>query len=169
MKREIMPTLINVVLIAALVIVAAIADQTRLKYEDAMIEIERLEIAHDENNDCLSGHVDLLAKALHVFTDGHPVVFTAYNAHESQTDNTPTITASGATVAEGQIALSRDLLNVYGMGGDLEWGDTVWVVLPMRVEDSMNSRWRNRADLYMTHYVDAIKFGKKQGLIHLGG
>ena len=52
-----------------------------------------------------------------------PVEITSYNADPAQTDSTPTITASGATVAEDICALSRDIEKEFG----LKFGDLVYI------------------------------------------
>ena len=62
--------------------------------------------------------------------------------------------------------MSRELLKPYGHGGDIAYGDTVWVVMPMQVEDTMNKRWRKRGDIYMLDYQQAIQFGKRSGHIY---
>ena len=83
---------------------------------------------------------------------------TIYHAVPSQTDNTPTITASGYDVAGMDLenirlcALSRDLLARWG--GPINYGDTIYLDLPdpelsgyWQVEDTMAKRWANHIDL----------------------
>lgn len=117
-------------------------------------------------NDILRNQIVKLQSALHIFTNANPVITTAYNAHRNQTDDSPLITASGDSVSEGSIALSRDLLRVYGRGGSLSWGDTVYVIMPFKVTDSMNGRYNNSADIFMHNYANAIAFGRNKGLIY---
>jgi hypothetical protein len=102
--------------------------------------------------DSMSTYIEEMAAALDLFTEGHPLVFTAYNALVGQTDDTPNITASNKEIFPGVLALSRELISRYGHGGDIEYGDKVWVVVPMQVEDTMNKRWRGRGDVFMMNY-----------------
>jgi 3D (Asp-Asp-Asp) domain-containing protein len=132
-------------------------------------EIARLDSLLNEQDTThmmITDHNEQLASALHLFTDGSPVIFTAYNSLHWQTDDDPFIMASGDSVGDGKLALSRDFLEVYGLGGDIAWGDTVWVVLPMEVGDSMNKRHSHRADIWMANLADALAFGQKKGYIY---
>ena len=83
---------------------------------------------------------------------------TIYHAVPSQTDSTPTITASGFDITGLDVeelricALSRDLLKRWG--GDIDYGDSIYIDLPedeLRgwwiVEDTMARRWTNHIDL----------------------
>ena len=116
--------------------------------------------------DSLNTYVTEMAAALDLFTQGHPLVFTAYNALVGQTDDTPNITASNKQIFPGVLALSRELITRYGHGGDIQYGDKVWVVVPMQVEDTMNKRWRGRGDVYMLDYDKAVQFGRKSGILY---
>jgi len=116
--------------------------------------------------DSLNTYMVEMAAALDLFTEGHPLVFTAYNALVGQTDDTPNITASNKEIFPGVLALSRELITRYGHGGEIEYGDKVWVVMPMQVEDTMNKRWRGRGDVFMMDYDKAIQFGRKSGILY---
>ncbi len=107
-----------------------------------------------------------LVQMLNIFTSGHPVLVTAYNAHESQTDDSPTVTASNETVKVGGIALSRDFLKIFDSENSVAYGDTILLITPMEVNDTMNSRYINRADVFMWDYKDAVRYGIKEGLIY---
>ncbi len=107
-----------------------------------------------------------MAAALDLFTEGHPLVFTAYNALVGQTDDTPNITASNKQIFPGVLALSRELITRYGYGGNINYGDKVWMVVPMQVEDTMNKRWRERGDVYMLNYDEARQFGRRSGILY---
>ncbi len=119
--------------------------------------------------DSLATYVEEMAAALDLFTEGHPLVFTAYNALVNQTDDTPNITASNKEIFPGVLALSRELITRYGHGGDIQYGDKVWVVVPMQVEDTMNKRWRGRGDVFMLDYGQAVQFGRKSGILYHQG
>lgn len=124
-------------------------------------------LAHEAMiKDSLNTYMVEMAAALDLFTEGHPLVFTAYNALVGQTDDTPNITASNKEIFPGVLALSRELITRYGHGGDIEYGDKVWVVMPMQVEDTMNKRWRARGDVFMLDYDQAVQFGKKSGILY---
>lgn len=129
-------------------------------------EIKNL-LAHEmQIKDSLNTYVTEMAAALDLFTEGHPLVFTAYNALVGQTDDTPNITASNKQIFPGVLALSRELITRYGHGGDIKYGDKVWVVVPMQVEDTMNKRWRGRGDVFMLDYQKAVQFGRKSGILY---
>jgi 3D (Asp-Asp-Asp) domain-containing protein len=66
---------------------------------------------------------------------------TAYNSHASQTDSSPTVTATGATTTFGIIAVSRDLL-----GDEIPYGSLV------RIRDLGNYRSGRGAG----HYQDLL-------------
>lgn len=76
-------------------------------------------------------------------------IATVYHAVESQTDNTPLITASGAKINPDNpqkfIAISQDLLEYFKFGDTviITGGprDSVWIV-----EDVMNKKWNMRLD-----------------------
>jgi 3D (Asp-Asp-Asp) domain-containing protein len=119
--------------------------------------------------DSLATYIEEMATALDLFTEGHPLVFTAYNALVGQTDDTPNITASNKQIFPGVLALSRELITRYGYGGNIQYGDKVWVVVPMQVEDTMNKRWRGRGDVYMLNYDEARQFGRRSGILYHEG
>ena len=129
-------------------------------------ELTRLIEAEKAVQDSLIIYIQELTTALDLFTESRPMVFTAYNALVSQTDDTPNITASNKEIFPGVLALSRELLEPYGHGGDIAYGDTVWVVLPLQVEDTMHRRWRSRGDVFMLNYEEAINFGKRSGRLY---
>jgi len=107
-----------------------------------------------------------LVKMINIFTEGKPVLITAYNAHENQTDDTPTVTANGETVVAGGMALSRDFLKVFDQKNDVAYGDTILLITDMRVNDTMNARFTGRADIFMWSYSDAMSFGAREGFIY---
>jgi len=119
--------------------------------------------------DSMNTYIEEMAAALDLFTEGHPLVFTAYNALVGQTDDTPNITASNKEIFPGVLALSRELISRYGHGGNIKYGDKVWVVMPMQVEDTMNKRWRGRGDVYMMNYDQALQFGRRSGRLYHQG
>lgn len=119
--------------------------------------------------DSLGTYIEEMAAALDLFTEGHPLVFTAYNALVGQTDDTPNITASNKEIFPGVLALSRELIRRYGHGGEIDYGQKVWVVVPMQVEDTMNKRWRGRGDVYMLDYDQAREFGRRSGILYHQG
>lgn len=88
------------------------------------------------------------------------IVATAYNSYPWQTNSEPFVTSSGAQVKDGTLALSRDLIRpennlMHQMGfnpaGAYTYGDTVFVIYvkPMVVHDTMNRRYKNRADIWL--------------------
>lgn len=85
------------------------------------------------------------------------VTVTAYTASPEETNSEPWFTADMSLSRVGMIAVSRDLLNVYG----LEYGDTVILdgYGAFMVHDTMNKRYNKRVDIMMAHKKSAIKFG----------
>ena len=96
-----------------------------------------------------------------------PIVVTGYTSSVRETDSTPFITASMTRVRPGCLALSRDLLRTFTPEAPFDFGD--WVVIPgvgiFIVEDTMNARWRNRADIWFNRRRDAVHWGRRQALI----
>jgi 3D (Asp-Asp-Asp) domain-containing protein len=92
-----------------------------------------------------------------------PVVVTAYNPLESQTDSTPHLTASNKPVRPGMAALSRDLEEELGF----TFGDMVVLkgIGSFVFEDRMHKRWRRRVDIMMLSWEDARKFGRQHSYL----
>jgi len=120
---------------------------------------------YNRSSDQKDTRIDNLVKMVNIFTGGKPVLVTAYNAHPNQTDDTPTITANNTKVADGTLALSRDFIKRFDPGNDVAFGDTVLLIVPMRVEDTMKASYINRADIFMWNYLDAVAFGVKEGMV----
>ncbi len=100
------------------------------------------------------------------------IVATAYNSVPWQTNSEPFVTSSGEAVQKGTLALSRDLIRAenrlmaemgFNPSGAYTYGDTVYVVYvkPMVVNDTMNKRFRNRADIWLEEYGTARDWGKR--------
>jgi 3D (Asp-Asp-Asp) domain-containing protein len=92
------------------------------------------------------------------------VVATGYSSSVNETDSTPHLTASNTLTRRGIIALSRDLLRQYTHDAPFSFGDRVWLdgLGEFIVEDSMNFRWRRRADIWFPSRDDAIRFGSRE-------
>ena len=92
------------------------------------------------------------------------VTATAYTSHVAQTDSTPNIAAWGDKLTPGMkaIAVSRDLLHVYG----LKHGTKVRIKGlsgEYLVLDKMNKRWRKKIDIYMgKDRRKAFKWGRRR-------
>ena len=82
--------------------------------------------------------------------------FTAYNADQSQTDDDPNIMASNKEVYKGAVACP--IYYNFGTKLDIEGYGIV------TCEDRMNIRFRDKEkfDIFMFSYDEAIKFGIKQ-------
>jgi len=92
------------------------------------------------------------------------VTATAYTSHVGQTDSTPNIAAWGDRLKPGMkaIAVSRDLLNVYGLKHKqkvrIKGLQGEYVVL-----DKMNKRWSKKIDIYMgMDKQKAFKWGRRK-------
>lgn len=80
-------------------------------------------------------------------------IFTAYTATVSQTDSSPTITASNKKISEGMVAN-----NCLPFGTKIKVNDKIF-----EIQDRMNVRHGcDRFDIYMHNYSDAIDFGIKK-------
>ena len=77
-------------------------------------------------------------------------IITAYNAEKGQTDNSPTITASGQKVREGIVAN-----NCLAFGSKVGIGDKIY-----EVQDRKNERYGcEYFDIFMNSKQEAINFG----------
>lgn len=93
------------------------------------------------------------------------VKVTAYNAVESQTDSTPTITASNIEVRDGICAVSRDIEEKFC----LEFGDLIVIegIGIFEFQDRTHKRKKNQVDIYMEHHKDAIEFGVQKAIMYV--
>ncbi|MEM6845839.1 MAG: hypothetical protein AAF944_05605 [Bacteroidota bacterium] len=93
------------------------------------------------------------------------VTATAYNSVEAQTKKgDPTTAAWGDKLKPGMkaIAVSRDLLNEYGLGHNSKV-KIEGLSGTYRVLDKMNKRWKKRIDIYMGNDIQkAREWGKQQ-------
>lgn len=94
----------------------------------------------------------------------YAVTVTAYSSHEGQCDSTPHLTASGARVRRGVIALSRDLLRHFNPTAPFNWGDRVHVegLGEFIVEDTMSGRYERRADIWLPDSASAMAWGVRE-------
>jgi len=91
-----------------------------------------------------------------------PVIITAYSSTESQTDDTPFITASGSYVRDGIVAN-----NLLPFGTRIRipevYGDKIFVV-----EDRMNrKKGYYHVDVWLSSYWQAKSFGAKRTTIEV--
>lgn len=91
----------------------------------------------------------------------HTVKVSAYTPTVGQTDNNPHITATGARVRSGIVALSRNLLRSFPYHSyvEIRCGNYFWKTY--RVEDTMARSQYNKVDIFMWSYSEAIKWGVK--------
>jgi 3D (Asp-Asp-Asp) domain-containing protein len=89
------------------------------------------------------------------------VTVTAYTKYEScsKRKNPDCLTASGIPVEVGHAAMSRDLERK-----GLRFGDRIHLIGygNFVIQDRTHARWKNRIDVYMESYQDALKFGKRK-------
>lgn len=113
--------------------------------------------ATEPTADPITQHIDLVSDFIQktnryerVWFDGmeREVRLTAYNPVPGQTFGNHWENARGTKVRSHGIALSRDLLTDYD-GGPFSMGDTVFVVVPFIVEDTMAKRNKQRADILL--------------------
>jgi 3D (Asp-Asp-Asp) domain-containing protein len=79
----------------------------------------------------------------------------AYTASVEECDSDPFTTASGETVQEGLVAVSRDLQEDWNFGTKLY----IKGIKVLTVEDTMNERHKNSLDIFMNEKKDAKEFG----------
>lgn len=88
------------------------------------------------------------------------ITITSYNNHSSQTDSTPNITATNRPVREGMVAVSPDLLKK----GIAHYGDLLYISCFDKwylIEDTMNSRFERRVDIFLFDKQESLKINKK--------
>lgn len=100
--------------------------------------------------------------------DGYSVTITAYASEVQHTDDEPFITATGRTVRPGIIAVSRDLLRTFTPGAPFDYGDRVRLsrLGEFIVDDTMNSRWTKRVDIWVPTLEEARQFGLRRGQLY---
>jgi len=114
----------------------------------------------------LQDYIDQTNRYDRVWFDGieREVRITAYNPVQGQTDGRHWENANGTKVRNMGIALSRDLLTNYG-GGPYTKGDTIFVVVPFVVEDTMAKKNKRRADILIERKYAALLWGVKNAWI----
>ena len=119
----------------------------------------------NNNMDYIASHLQDKERYQKVWFDAvsRSVEITAYNPMRSQTDDRPWETASGRRASLQSLAVSRDLLAKNG--GPYNYGDTVYVVVPFIVDDTMNKRYTNRVDIFLERQWAARIWGEKVGWI----
>lgn len=93
------------------------------------------------------------------------VTFTSYNPVKEQTNEDPFITASGDSVDEWTLAVSRDMLKKHHPDGIYAYNDTVYAIIPLIVRDTMNKRYEKRADILSFSMEISKLFGKRKGYL----
>jgi 3D (Asp-Asp-Asp) domain-containing protein len=79
-------------------------------------------------------------------------IFTAYTAIVSQTDSTPTITASNQKIREGVVAN-----NCLPFGTKIKVNNRIY-----EIQDRMNERYRcDNFDIYLLKHSEALDFGRQ--------
>lgn len=86
------------------------------------------------------------------------VTVTAYSPRVRETDSTPFVNASMQRVAEGQIAVSRDLFKSGWVFGKKVYIEGFGI---FTIADLMNKRYEKRLDIFFNHTHKARKFGRK--------
>lgn len=86
------------------------------------------------------------------------IKLTAYNAHGSQTDSDPTITASMKKPKPGMVAVSRDLFYSGWTFGKKVYIEDLGIYT---IEDLMSEKHSNAIDVLVTSKKEAKKFGKQ--------
>ena len=87
------------------------------------------------------------------------LVVTSYSPSKRQCDNDPEITASMLPVAEGTIAVSRDLFKSGWVFGRHVYVEGLGI---FEIRDLMNKRFKKRIDIFRWNRKHALKFGKKK-------
>ena len=105
------------------------------------------------------------------------VTMTAYSSEAAQTDNTPTVTATGEEVGPGVVAVSRDLLQT-----ELPYGTELRVLevnteanacggwnpgMVLEVQDTMHPRRTNHVDIWVETREEALEWGKCEAVLEV--
>lgn len=87
------------------------------------------------------------------------LVVTSYRSTVRQCDSTPFHTSIGEHVHPHGVAVSQDLL----LSGRIKYGDTLFIegVGFKIVNDTMNARWKNRIDVWLSTYEEEKEFDAK--------
>ena len=105
-----------------------------------------------EVNSCEVNSCDVGPEAKKTFY----ITVTAYSSTPDQTDSTPFITANGSHVYDGTLAA-----NFLPFGAKVRFPDYSGKKI-YTVEDRMNRRFPNRADIWFETRTAALQFGKRQ-------
>jgi len=89
------------------------------------------------------------------------VIVTAYSSRESETDDTPFITASGSTVRPGVVAANWLPLGTKVRIPEI-FGDQVFTV-----EDRMHRRNSHKLDVWFPNTADALRFGVRRTRVEI--
>jgi 3D (Asp-Asp-Asp) domain-containing protein len=88
---------------------------------------------------------------------------TAYTSRTSETDTSPSVTATNTTPKSGTIALSRDLLRTFTSGAPFDFGDKLLIpgVGVFEAHDTMHPRWKAKADIWFASPQKARAWGRR--------
>lgn len=149
-------------LVLALVLLAALGAYLSTRPEETVMRRPRSQTASPQK---APGTALLPAAESPTLT----VEMTAYTSDVTQTDDTPRLTASGALVAPGIAAASRDLLERFPYGSHVEVlsvsgeGCGGWVPeTPLTVADTMSARITNHLDVWLENNELALAWGRCQ-------
>lgn len=119
-------------------------------------EVARLEVE-------MASRVQHLEKIMGVRFAAERTV-TAYSPRKQETDSTPFINACNKRVAQGTVAVSRDLWAAGFTCGKkvLIQGHGYFIV-----QDKMNARWENRVDIFFNRTKHAYRFGTQRLVVGL--
>jgi hypothetical protein len=132
-----------------LIVFSAICITLQIQFIDKSDDVTELLIVNDSLETVLHNQQLYIEKHKAAMN----VLFTVYNPVPEQTDSDPLITASGRKVKHGDLAVSRDFLK----SGFVIYGDSVYILLKVRVTDTMNSRYTNRVDFLHMYHKDMAK------------
>lgn len=149
-------------LVLALVLLAALGAYLSTRPEENVQRRSRQQAASPQN---APGAAPPLTDTAPTLT----VEMTAYTSDTSQTDDTPRLTASGALVAPGIAAASRDLLGRFPYGSHVEVlsvsgeGCGGWVPeTPLTVADTMSAEITGHLDVWLESNELALAWGRCQ-------
>ena len=91
---------------------------------------------------------------------------TSYSPRVVETDSTPFINACGSAVAEGQVAVSRDLWLAGWVCGRKIWVQDIGILTIM---DRMNPRYEDSVDIFRFNTRKAKRFGRQKRIVALLG
>ncbi len=137
--------------------ISGLSEQIR-DYQSKFQDLENMVAAKEDTVKLLYRFILANHKRLRNYNRHMKLTVTAYSARSSETDDTPTKTASNRTVQKGIVAVSRDLFDMGWVFGKKVYVEDYGVYT---IDDLMHERKRKQLDIFMHDTQQALQFGRK--------